>query len=122
MAEHMSVSEYRKLTGQDVKPEGASKYSNQHVYIDSIRFDSKAEGRRYQELKLLLISGEIQGFGRQPSFILGLGVRYIPDFIVCGKNGSIWVEDVKGMETAVFAVKKNLWIERYPWIELKILK
>lgn len=118
--ERMNLEQYRKEVGiVQAKP---TKYNNRITYIDGIRFDSQAEARRYQDLKLLLQAGEIKGFGRQPSFILGLAVRYIPDFIVCGKDGKIWVEDVKGVSTAVFAVKKNLWEERYPWMELRVLK
>lgn len=123
MSEHMSLEEYRKLTGQ-AKPVSKSKYHNEPCYVDGIRFDSKAEGRRYQTLKMLQQAGEIKGFGRQPSFVIGLGVRYVPDFIVCDSSGKIWVEDVKsaGTETAVFKVKQNLWNEKYPWIELRIVR
>lgn len=120
---NMSMEEYRRLTGQS-KPVTQSKYHNQPCYVDGIQFASKAEGRRYQALKLLQQAGEIRGFGRQPSFVLGLGVRYIPDFIVCDASGVIWVEDVKskGTETATFKVKQNLFYEKYPWIELRIVK
>lgn len=120
--ERMSLEQYKKEVGVvNVTP---SKYHNQNTYVDGIRFDSKTEGRRYQELKLMEQAGEISGFGRQPSFVVGLGVRYIPDFIVCGKDGNIWVEDVKsdGTATATFKVKQKLWRERYPWIELRIIK
>ena len=119
---HMNIEEYRKITGQ-AKPVSQSKYHNDPCFVDGYRFDSKAEARRYQALKFLQQAGEIQGFGRQPSFVIGLGVRYIPDFIVCDASGKIWVEDVKskGTETATFKVKKNLFHERYPWLELRLV-
>lgn len=98
-----------------------SKYNNVKTVVDGITFDSKAEARRYQELKFMQINGKIDGFGRQPSFELSLGVRYRPDFIVCAE-GRIWVEDVKGCETAEFKIKKKLWEAKYPWIKLVLVK
>lgn len=115
----MSQKEYKKLVG---KSETANKYKNVKTEIDGHVFDSKAEAKRYAELKILVKVGEIQGFGLQPSFVLDEKIRYRPDFIVCGKDGSVWVEDVKGMETKEFSLKKRLWINRYPWLELRIIK
>ena len=101
-----------------------SKYNNVRTEADGIVFDSKAEARRYGELKLLAQANEIMGFARQPSFILPgePPIRYIPDFLVCGIDGKIWVEDVKGMETPAFKLKKKLWNECYKWLELRIIK
>lgn len=96
-----------------------NKYRNIKTVVDGITFDSKAEARRYQELKLLKAAGEIDGFGRQPSFVLSGGIRYVPDFIVCEK-GKVWVEDVKGVLTQAFKLKKRLWEADYPWMELRI--
>ena len=115
----MSADEYRKILSSSTK----SKYNNQKTTIDSITFDSKAEARRYGELQILQKSGEIKGFGRQPSFVIDdSGSRYRPDFIVCGKNNELWVEDVKGMETPVFKLKKRRWEENYPWLPLILIK
>lgn len=35
------------------------KYHNQPVVVNGIKFDSRREARRYQELQLLLRAGEI---------------------------------------------------------------
>ena len=67
-----------------------NKYNAIKTTVDGITFDSKAEAQRYNELKLLKQGGAIQWFNRQPSFMLR------PCFIVCGDDGTIWVEDVKG--------------------------
>ena len=99
-----------------------NKYRNTPTVADGITFSSKAEARRYGELKLLQRAGEITGFGIQPSFVLPSIGRYIPDFIVCGKDGNVWVEDVKGVETQVFKLKKRAWAANYPWMELRVLK
>ena len=47
-----------------------SKYKAQPTVIDGIRFHSKAEARRYQELKLLERAGEIIDLRIQPSYDL----------------------------------------------------
>ena len=98
------------------------KYNNVKTEVDGHKFDSKAEARRYAELKLLADADEILGFGLQPSFVLPGGIRYMPDFIVCGKDGKVWVEDVKGFETQVFRQKKKLWDATYRWLELRVIR
>lgn len=101
--------------------ESGSKYHNVKTVVDGITFDSKAESRRWDELKLLQKAGLIQGFARQPSFLLPGGIRYRPDFIVCDARGTIYVEDVKGVITQAFALKRKLWAATYPWMELRII-
>lgn len=113
----------RRISGRQIRRlQGTSKYHNVRTEVDSIVFDSKAEARRYEQLKLMCQSGEIVGFGRQPSFVLPGNIRYRPDFIVCDSDGRIWVEDVKGIETASFKLKKKLWEEAYSWIPLKVVR
>lgn len=113
----MSIDEYKQLQGQ-AKP---NKYKAIKTVVDGITFDSRLEAKRYCELKLLKAAGEIRWFHRQPSFILRVD-RYRPDFIVCGKDGCIWVEDAKGKETEVWKKKAKEWALDYPDIELKIVK
>ncbi len=98
------------------------KYHNTPTEIDGIRFDSKAEAGRYLTLKALKASGNILWFSRQPSFLLPGGVRYMPDFLVCDAAGLIWVEDVKGVETEAFKIKKNLWEDAFPGLELRVIR
>ena len=47
-----------------------SKYGNRKVTVDGISFDSVREARRYKELKLLLLAGEIIGLQMQVPFEL----------------------------------------------------
>jgi len=100
-----------------------SKYKNVRTEIDGITFDSKAEARRYTDLKNLQRAGEIKGFILQPSFPLETGIRYRPDFLVCGNDGICWVEDVKskGTITQAFKIKHKLWKARYPFLELRVI-
>lgn len=46
------------------------KYGNRKVVIDGIEFDSEKEGRRYSELKLLLVAGRITELELQKEFEL----------------------------------------------------
>lgn len=99
-----------------------NKYNAVKTEVDGITFDSKAEAKRYSELKLMKQAGEIRWFNRQPSFLLTGGIRYRPDFIVCDKDYKLWVEDVKGMSTQVFRMKQKMWAEMYPDIPLEVVK
>lgn len=47
-----------------------NKYHNCKVIIDGIKFDSKAEARRYVELKLMEDTGHIKELKLQPKFEL----------------------------------------------------
>ena len=88
-----------------------SKFGAVKVIIDGIKFDSKAEGRRYGQLKLLEIAGEITKLELQPRYDL------IINDVKCGfykadfrylDNGKLVVEDVKGMKTPIYNLKKKL--------------
>lgn len=99
-----------------------AKYHNQKITVDGITFDSKAEARRYRELQAMQQAGAIRWFSRQPSFLLPGAIRYRPDFLVCDRDGRIYAEDVKGMETPEFKLKKKLWDATFPGFPLVIVK
>jgi len=110
-----------------------SKYRNRKTTIDGITFDSKAEARRYAELKLLERAGEIKDLELQPKYRLLDGFKkngktyrpidYIADFRYYDvKLGRMVVEDVKGKRTDVFNIKKKLFEKKYPDLEIKIVK
>jgi hypothetical protein len=79
--------------------------------VDGVTFASKAEARRYQELKLLERTGVIANLTMQPVFHLVVNGhkigKYIADFQYY-ENGIIITEDVKGMKTPVYNLKKKL--------------
>ena len=112
----------------DFKPDkrnAHSKYNSTRTIQDGLKFDSKAEALRYSQLCLMLLAGKIKRFSRQPSFIIseadGKTVRYRPDFIVWD-GSNIWVEDVKGFSTPAFRTKATMFREKYPYLELRIIK
>lgn len=91
-----------------------SKYHNKKVTIDNITFDSIKEGNRYAELKLLLRAKEIVNLKIQPKFELYAGITYIADFEYYDKKlQRDIVEDVKGMKTEVYRIKKKLFLDIY---------
>lgn len=97
--------------------ESRSKYGATPCIVDGIRFPSRAEARRYAELRLLEQAGEIYGLSLQAPFELAPAVvidgrkkprlRYYADFAYLEK-GALVVEDVKGVRTAVYRLKKHL--------------
>ena len=90
-----------------------NKYRNKPVTVDGHRFASKAEAKRYGELKLLEKAGEITRLTLQARYRLTVnGVKicdYIADFAyLSGPKNTLTVEDVKGVRTAVYRIKKKL--------------
>lgn len=92
------------------------KYRAIPAVVDGIRFDSKAEAKRYGELKLLEKAGEIWDLLRQVHYPLHafgaqsmndkLVGRYVADFSYrCGR-GHV-VEDVKGWDTPLSKWKRK---------------
>jgi len=81
---------------------------------DGIKFPSKAEAKRYIELKVLQAKGEITFFLRQVPFHLPGGVKYVCDFVIFWANGSVTFEDVKGMKTPLYIAKKKIVESIYP--------
>jgi len=88
---------------------------------DDIKFPSKKERRRYQELKLLKQGGEVLFFIMQTPFHLPGKIVYRSDFMVFWENGNVTIEDVKGFETPEFKMKRKLLEESYP-IKLTIIR
>lgn len=102
-----------------------SKYHNRRVVVDGITFQSVKEASRWQELRLMEMAGEIVGLKRQlrielvPKTKLYRAVSYVADFVYFDKRaGKTVYEDVKGMKTEVYKIKKKLLYWRHG-IEIK---
>lgn len=97
-----------------------NKYHNKKIFYEGIKFDSKKEALRYKELRLLERTHEIAGLTLQPRYELvpkyidnkGNHIRaitYIADFTYYdNKLNKQIIEDVKGMKTDVYKIKKKL--------------
>ena len=89
------------------RPKKRSKYGAVATYVDGIRFDSRKEAARFMALKVLKDAGEVLWFARQPRFALPGGVEYVADFVVVWNDGGVTVEDVKGVKTKEYRLKKR---------------
>lgn len=96
-----------------------AKYGNTKVEIDGMPFDSKREAAHWQELRLMERAGEISDLRRQVRYELvpklpgERPVDYIADFVYRDKNGNEVVEDVKGVRTPVYIIKRKLMLWRH---------
>jgi hypothetical protein len=103
-----------------------AKYNNKLTVVDGITFHSQKEAKRYGELLILEKAGIISNLTLQPKFVLYDSFRcndgtlikpitYVADFQYT-ENEPLRevVEDVKGMETKEFLLKKKLFLKRYP--------
>lgn len=101
------------------------KYHNKRTTVDGITFDSKKEARRYVELKMLEKCGAISQLVLQPRFELQESfkksgkahrkIEYVADFMYRDNKKSVTViEDIKGMRTDVYKLKKKLFEYKYP--------
>lgn len=110
----LSEEEYQALiAGRPIKEAKKPKYGNVKTEVDGIQFDSKREAARYGELKLRLRAGEIDLLQTQPKFVLSVNgekiCTYIADFQYDDlRTDKTVVEDVKGVKTAVYRMKKKL--------------
>lgn len=88
-----------------------NKYRAIKTVVDGIKFDSKAEARRYSVLKILEKAGEISSLELQPKYDLVInGTKvgfYKADFRYV-RDGELIVEDVKGMKTPIYNLKKKM--------------
>jgi hypothetical protein len=110
-----------------------NKYKAIRTEVDGIMFHSKKEAKRYSELKLLEKAGEISQLELQPKFIIEIeGIKicnYIADFRYIdkkaqgnnGQMGTTVVEDVKGVLTPVYRLKKKLVEALYPYVKIREL-
>ena len=99
-----------------------SKYNNTKTIVDGIKFDSKKESYRYQELLMLERSGVIHNLERQKRFQVvpktkdENAVHYVADFVY-EKNNQKVCEDVKSDATRkdkTYIIKRKLFKYLYP--------
>lgn len=127
---HLTTGRKAKLV-DDAKPKRPHKYHARKTEVNGHIFDSKAEAQRYKELVLLQRAEKITGLWLQPEFILQKpferdgkkerAIKYIADFEYV-EDDKLIVEDVKGIETEGFRLKRRLFLKRFPDIELRIVR
>lgn len=89
------------------------KYFNMPTVVDGYKFASKKEAKRYGELKLLQRVGKIRNLVLQPKYPITVNkmrvCTYVGDFLYDEvATGLPVLEDVKGVRTWVYKLKKAL--------------
>lgn len=121
--------EARRKALVELGKRGRSKYGAIKESRGSIRFDSRKEAARFDELMLRLRAGQIRDLRLQVQFTLKesyvtpegeriRAIRYVADFAYLANMGGTWVyvvEDVKSKatKTAVYRMKKKLMHEKF---------
>tara|TARA_Y100000401_G_scaffold116933_1_gene124018 strand:+ start:2056 stop:2373 length:318 start_codon:yes stop_codon:yes gene_type:complete len=99
-----------------------NKYRAVKTEVDGIMFDSKREAARYMVLVLLERQKKISNLELQPKFDCIVNEKkicsYRADFRYFTANGCV-VEDVKGVKTAVYRLKKKLVEALYPGVKIQ---
>lgn len=97
-----------------------NKYHAKKTIVDGIEFDSKKEANRYYELLLMKRCGIIKDLQLQVPFELipkqdgERACKYIADFVYYDcENYCQVVEDVKGIKTDVYKIKRKLMLQVY---------
>jgi hypothetical protein len=111
----MKIAEYRQL-----KKRG--KYNNQKTTYNGREYHSKKEAIRAFELDLLVRARVIKSWTAQPRFdFIHNNIKicsYSGDFRVVYPNGEVQIEDVKGVRTAVYIIKRKL-LKAFHGIDIK---
>jgi len=100
-----------------------SKYHSRKIVVDGEKFDSKVEYQRWCELQLLERAKQITDLKRQVTFelipsqrvggrVVEKSVKYIADFTYY-EVGQYVVEDVKGVKTPEYIIKRKLMLFRH---------
>ncbi|MFB9149545.1 DUF1064 domain-containing protein [Roseovarius ramblicola] len=117
MSDRMSAADYRAQRAAEADVP-RNKYGAEPVEVDGIRFDSKREARRWQDLRLREQAGEIEDLQRQVVLILhgkddvlrtrsGRPMRITVDFSYFETATGIRVyEDAKGKPTRDYEVRR----------------
>ena len=98
-----------------------AKYNNKKTKRYNLNFDSIVEADYYSKLLMLEKAGEVTMFLWQVPFHLDGGTKLVLDFQIFWNDGTVTFEDVKGVVTDVFKIKKREVEAKYP-IEIKIIK
>jgi len=97
-----------------------SKYAAVPTVVDGVRFASKAESKRHAELQALERAKVIEKLELQPRYPINVNGQqvcvYIGDFRYV-ENGKSVVEDVKGVRTETYRLKRKLLLATYPGID-----
>lgn len=90
-----------------------NKYHSVPTEVDGIKFASMKEARRYEELRLLLHAKKIDRLKFHPPYPIVVAGEHIATYYADFQywdiaKGEEIIEDVKGIKTQVYKLKKKL--------------
>jgi len=89
-----------------------TKYNAKKTLYNGYLYDSKKEANRAWELDMMIRAKKVVKVERQPRFDIYANSKFIAfykaDFKVFYPKGYFEVEDVKGMRTPMYRIKKKL--------------
>ena len=97
------------------------KYGAKPTIKNGFRFDSKIEAKIATFFEILQRKGVVIFFLKQVPFHLPGKTKFVCDFQVFWSNGEVSFVDAKGVETAMFVLKKKQTECLYP-VEIEIWK
>ena len=115
----------KRISRKPKKPKKAAKFGNKKTTDEFGNvYDSQKEYNRYLELCAAERAGLIRNIDRQVPFdliprqmedgkVIERALKYYADFVYEEKNGDRWrlvVEDVKGVKTDVYKIKRKLML------------
>ncbi|WP_227459294.1 DUF1064 domain-containing protein [Cupriavidus pauculus] len=105
-------------TKPPLRPPRPAKYGNRKLEYQGMKFDSRRELDRWIQLVALQKAGQISELERQVVFLLSPPVviqgrkrpalKYIADFVYTESDGETITEDVKGVVTEGYRIKRHL--------------
>lgn len=134
------LDQLKSAYGKQKARGSSNKYHAEKITVNGITFDSKKEARRYLELTALEQAGKIHDLRRQvkyllipeqrescaeryksgpkkgqfkPGRVLERECAYYADYDYYTEDGTHVVEDVKGMRTKEYRLKRKLLLYKY---------
>lgn len=111
--------------GRETAKKGTKKpkYNNTKESYGNLKFDSKKEKQRFEELIVMLEHGLISNLKLQHNFTLREGYTtpdgervqgtvYKADFTYYDERGFFIIEDVKGVRTDVYKLKRKMMMDK----------
>lgn len=120
MTARMTAAQLQEhLAGRKGKADKGRVRGAERTEVDGIKFDSKLEARRWQELRVLASTGQIKDLRRQVPIVLqgrdgpirtptGRPMRYVADFMWRDTDGNTIIADAKGHPTDVYLIKRAI--------------
>ncbi len=118
-----------KINGDKIEKRKQPKSNKYHAIkteYSGKKYDSKFEAEFAQKLDIMKTFGKIKDWKRQIAFDLKVDgkkiCRYVVDFVVFHLDGKEEYIEIKGVETAAWKIKRNLFLQLHKNIRYRVIK